>query len=324
MTTANEILVDSLIDINALSPGQPLSATNAIPALRKLNDLIDSLSVDKDFIYTVVEQIGQTPTNLGWTPGKFKYTIGNPVGGTFSGTLNSGSAVITGVTVPSTLIAGGDLTDVQALVPAGTTVLSFNAGANTVTMNAPALANSSGFDTLTYTVPGDFKQPRPLRISSGYTRLAASGNNNLDYWFETTMSMERYNEFGLKFNPGPWPLLLAYQPTFPLGTLWIYPNPSIAGEVHLFNDLILSNFPTLTTNVNLPQGYTRALKRLMSLELCPSWGKTPTMELKRQATEARAFIKRLNAAPVVTLRYDSEIVRSQQNDAGWIMNGGMS
>ncbi len=324
MTTANEILVDALVDINALSPGQVLNATNAVPALRKLNDLIDSLSTDKDFVYTTVENIGQTSTNLGWTPGQFKYTIGNPVGGTFSGTLTSGSPTITGVTVPSALVANGDLTDVQSLVPAGTTVLSFNAGANTVTMSANALSNSSGLDTFTFTAPGNFKQPRPLRINSGYTRLAASGNNNLDYWFEVTMSMERYNEFGLKFNPGPWPLVLAYQPTFPLGTLWIYPNPSIAGEVHLFTDLILSEFPTLTTNVNLPQGYTRALKRLMSLELCPSWGKTPTNELKRQAAEARAFLKRLNASPIVTLRYDSEIVRSQQNDAGWIMFGGFT
>jgi hypothetical protein len=320
MTTANEILVDALIDINALSPGQSLPAVNAIPALRKLNDLIDSLSTDKDFIYTTVENIGQTATNLGWTPGQFKYTIGNPVGGTFAGTLTSGSPVITGVTVPSALIVNGDLTDVQALVPAGTTVLAI--GTNTVTMSANALANSSSLDTFTFTTPGNFKQPRPLRISSGYTRLAASGNNNLDYWFEVTMSMERYNEFGLKFNPGPWPLVLAYQPTFPLGTLWIYPNPSIAGEVHLFTDLILSEFPTLTTNVNLPQGYTRALKRLMSLELCPGWGKIASMELKRQAGEARKFIKRLNASPIVTLRYDSEIVRSQQNDAGWIMHGG--
>ena len=37
MTTANEILVDALVDINALSPGQVLNATNAIPALRKLS-----------------------------------------------------------------------------------------------------------------------------------------------------------------------------------------------------------------------------------------------------------------------------------------------
>ena len=318
MTTASEILVDALIDINALAPGQPLPANNAAVALRKLNDLVDSLSTDEGFIYTTVENI------FPWVPGTFKYTVGNPVGGTFNGTLVGGSPTISGVTVPTALIANGDLTDMNGAVPAGTTVLSFNAVAQTVTMSANALFTVTPAEQFTFTTPGMIKIPRPLRINSGYTRLSASGNNNLDYWFECTMSMERYNEFGLKFNPGPWPLLIAYQPTFPLGTIWAYPNPNIAGEVHLFTDLILSEFPLLTTNVNLPQGYTRAMKKIMALELCPSWGKSPSQELKRQASEARAFIKRLNTSPVVTLRYDSEIVRSQQTDAGWIVHGGFN
>jgi len=318
LTTASEILVDALIDINALAPGQPLPANNAAVALRKLNDLVDSLSTDEGFIYTTVENI------FPWVPGTFKYTVGNPVGGTFNGTLVGGSPTISGVTVPTALIANGDLTDMNGAVPAGTTVLSFNAVAQTVTMSANALFTVTPAEQFTFTTPGMIKIPRPLRINSGYTRLSASGNNNLDYWFECTMSMERYNEFGLKFNPGPWPLLIAYQPTFPLGTIWAYPNPNIAGEVHLFTDLILSEFPLLTTNVNLPQGYTRAMKKIMALELCPSWGKSPSQELKRQASEARAFIKRLNTSPVVTLRYDSEIVRSQQTDAGWIVHGGFN
>lgn len=318
MTTASEIIVDSLVDINALAPGQPLPATNAALALRKLNDLLDSLSTDKDFIYTTVENI------LNWIPGTYKYTVGNPVGGTFTGTLTLNSPTITGVTVPAALAANGDLTDVQALIPAGTTVLSFNAGAGTVTMSANALANSTGMDTITYTMPGMFKIPRPLRISSGYTRIPSGGTQGLDYWFDTTLSMDRYNELGFKGVPGPWPIASAYQPTFPLGTLWIYPNPQSAYEVHLFTDLILSEFSSLTQNVNLPQGYTRALKKLCSLEMCPSWGKTPSLQLLRQAAEARAFIKALNASPVVTLRYDHEIVHSQSTDAGWIIHGGFT
>lgn len=316
MTTANEFLTDSLYDINALSPGQALAPNNAANALRKLNDLLDSLSADQDFIYTTTENI------LAWTPGAYKYTVGNPVGGTFSGTLVGGSPIISGVTVPSTLLAGGDLSDTQAGVPAGTTVLSFNAGANTVTMSANALFTVTPAENFTYTIPGLLKIARPLRINSGYTRITASGNTGLDYWFECHNAIERYNEVGYKGVSGPWPTMLTYQPTFPLGTIWIYPNPTQAGEVHLFTDLILSNFPTITTNVNLPQGYTRALKKLLSLELCPSWGKTPSAELKRQAAEARAFIKGLNASPVTTLRYDTAIVRSQQNDASWIMDGG--
>lgn len=316
MTTANELITDALYDINVMSPGQPLAPNNAANALRKLNDLLDSLSADQDFIYTTTENI------LAWTPGTYKYTIGNPIGGTFTGTLVGGNAVISGVTVPSTLVVGGDLSDTQAGVPAGATVLSFNAGAGTVTMSAPALFTVNPAEQFTYTTPGLLKIARPLRINSGYTRITSSGNTGLDYWFECHNAIERYNEVGYKGVSGPWPTMLTYQPTFPLGTVWLYPNPTNAGEVHLFTDLILSNFPNINTNVNLPQGYTRALKKLLGLELCPSWGKNPSTELKRQAAEARGFIKGLNASPVTTLRYDTAIVRSQQNDASWIMDGG--
>lgn len=319
MTTATEFITDALIDINALSPGQVLPQNNAAVALRKFNDMLDSLSTDKGYVYTTVENI------FAWTPGTFKYTVGNPVGGTFSGTMVGGSPTISGVTVPSTLVTGGDLSDTQSQVPAGTTVLSFNAIANTVTMSANALSTVNPAEQFTYTTPGMIKIPRPLRLApTGYTRLAASGNSNLDYWFDCTMSMDRYNEFGLKFNPGPWPLVVAYQPTFPLGTLWAYPNPNIAGEVHLFTDLIFTEFATLTQDVSLPQGYTRSLKKLLSLELCPSYGKTPSRALLTACTEARAFIKALNQTPVETLRYDDVIVRSQQNDAGWIIHGGFT
>lgn len=317
MTTAIELITDALIDINALAPGQILAPNNAAGALRKLNDMLDSLSLDKGYVYTTVENI------FAWTPGQFKYTVGNPVAGSFNGTLISGTPTISGVTVPSTLVVGGDLSDTQAQIPAGTTVLAFNAGAQTVTMSANALSTVNPAEQFTYTIPGNIKIPRPLRLSpTGYTRLAASGNANLDYGFDCTMSMDRYNEFRLKFNPGPWPLVVAYQPTFPLATLWAYPNPSIAGEVHLFTDLIFGEFANISQNINLPQGYARSLKSLLSLEMCPSYGKTPSSQLLRKCTEARAFLRALNQTPVETLRYDDAIVRSQTTDAGWIVHGG--
>src|SRR6266404_539225 len=233
--------------------------------MQVLNDLLDSLSTDQAFVYT------QTQNILAWTPGKFQYTVGNPVGGTFTGTLAIGSPIITGATVPSGVIVLSDITDNQSLVPAGTTVLSTTA--TTVTLSANAKANSTGLDVFTYTTPGDFKIQRPLRIRSSFTRVTTSAAAGLDYWFDV-VSLDRYNEVGLKSVPGPWPYLCAYQPTFPLATLWVYPNPSIAGQVFLFTDLILSEFPDLTTPINLPQGYNRALKKLLGLELCPLFGKT--------------------------------------------------
>lgn len=309
-------MTDALIDINALTVGDPLLPNNAAAALRRLNDLLDSLSGDKDFIYTTTENI------TAWIPGQYKYTIGNPVGGTFNGTLAAGSPTISGVTVPSALVVGGTLSDTQASVPAGTTIISFNAGVGQVLMSANAITTQAVAEQFTFTTPGDINIPCPLRISSAYTRIMGTGNQGLDYWIDCQQSMDRYNELGYKGVPGPWPTMLAYQRTFPLGTIWVYPNPTQAGEVHLFTDLIFSEFTTTTQNVNLPQGYTRALKKLLALELCPSYGKDPGAMLLRAAGEARALIRSLNASPVVTLRYDSDMAGNQRKDAAWIVGGG--
>src|SRR5580700_758391 len=130
MTTASELIIDALTDINAYSPGQPLQPQNSAVALRKLNDLLDSLSTDKDYVYTTTENI----LSNGWNPGQYKYSVGNYEAGTFSGTLLGGSAVISGVTVPSTLVVGGTITDTQNSIPANTTVLTI--GTNTLTLSA--------------------------------------------------------------------------------------------------------------------------------------------------------------------------------------------
>lgn len=314
-TSAQELIQGGALNINAFSPGQPMSSAIASTCMQILNDLLDSLSTDQAFVYTQVENI------LAWTPGQYQYTLGNPVGGTFLGTTTINTAVINGVTVPSNITANGDLTDALGLFPAGTTVLSWNAGANTVTVSANATASSGIQDTFTYTTPGNLKMTRPARFRTGFTRITTGNAAGLDYWFDF-VSLDRYNEIGYKGVPGPWPYLAAYQPTFPLGTLWVYPQPSIAGTVFLYTDLILSEFTNLTDSINLPQGYSRALKKLLALELCPVFGKTPSPELIVQAKEAKNLLKAQNASPVVTLRYDSDLVYSRHTDAGWITNGG--
>ena len=134
--------------------------------------------------------------------------------------------------------------------------------------------------------------------------------------------MDRYNEIGLKSVPGPWPYVCAYQPTFPYATLWVYPNPSIAGAVYLFTDLILTDFTALTQAIALPQGYARALKKLLALEICPLFGKTPSPQLILQAREAKALLKAQNASPVTTLRYHSDLIYSRHTDASSIATGG--
>ena len=320
-TTALDLITGALLNINSYSPGETLNASDSQTGLNVLNDLLDSLSNEESFVYTQVETI------FPWIAGQYQYSVGNPIGGIFLGTVTGGSNVITGVTtIPLNLAVGSYLTDLASVIPTGNNLVSVPTtvtaiGVNTVTMSAPAIATPPNPDQITYTVPGNIVMPRPIRMRNGFTRATTSANANLDYSFDF-VSFDRYKEELLKNIQGPWPYIAAYQPTFPYGTLYVYPAPGTNYQAHLFTDLLIKDFASVNTSYSLPEGYTRALKTLLALELAPIFGKTPAPLLLTNAKQARELLKSTNATPVVTLRFDSSIVRAQTQDAGWIMRGG--
>lgn len=316
MTTATDLITGALRNIGVYEAGEPLASDDANDALVVLNALLDSWSADHLMIYASVETL-QT-----FTAGTYQYTVGNYVGGTFTGTLVSGSAVISGVTVPSNLTANGDVTcDTVGALPAGVTVLSFNAGAGTVTLSANALQTIATPIVFTYTIPGQFKMDRPLRVTNAFTRITTSGSQ-LDYPMQVCTAEDQYTAIGFKGVAGPWPIALFYQPTYPLGNMFFYPNPSQAAQLHLWTDNIFSQFASLTQDIGFPQGYVRALIKNLALELAPEYGKSVPALLVKQAREAKVLLQQLNADPQAVAAYDADIVRSQRNDAGWIMHGG--
>lgn len=325
VTTALNLIQGALRRINSYQSGEPIAQVDAGDCLDTLNDLLDSLSTDKQYIFGVNENI------LTWTAQKRQYSVGNPVctllgSQPFTGTLTSGSPTISSVTnIPGNLVAGATaaftvgsgsiLSDVQNLIPPNTTVTAI--GSTTVTMSANASANSSGSDTFTFTVPGDFPIPRPLRISRGYTRF-----NALDFDLDVYETEQQYNEILYKAQPGPWPTVAWYNNQFPYGLLNVYQAPGNNAEVHLFTDTILSNM-TLTQIVVMPHGYSRMLKWLLAKELCAEYGFPLSEAIKVNAQEATNFIKALNAKPAAVARYDRELIRGNRPDGGWIMTGGM-
>lgn len=393
-STANDLITGALRGLNEYAAGEPLDANDANDALQVLNDLLDSLSNDKLYVYTANESI------VAWTPGQWQYSIGNPSASQpFAAYTVSGSPTLVGITGASGLsitfginasgsTVGGTLTDTLGLIPSGTTIVSLNSGSTsaitfasspsgaswtlnaawsgasglylvtfsdnetipatftqgsatvtgaasltgspstsaqvnttTITMSANATATTVAADSVSYTVPGNFAIARPLRVRPGFTRITASGNTGLDYWWDVC-TLDDYNEIGYKGVPGPWPYLVCYQPTYPYGTLWVYPNPQVAGQVYLWTDVVLANFTSLTQTISLPQGYARSLKKLLTLELCPEYGKVPTQEMLRQAHEARTLIRNLNMSPVKKMRYDSAIMSGNGRDASFIFHGG--
>lgn len=321
-TTALDLVVGALRSINALEAGETPNANDSSDALQVLNDMMESWSTDKLFVYAGVENI------LTWTPGQYQYTVGNPVSPTgFSGTLVGGSPTISNVTVPSTLVAGGTITDLNAQVTPGTTVVSFNAGANTVLMSSNALSTVNPAETFTYTTPGNFAIARPLRVTRAFTRITSPGTTGLDYPIDVDETGDKYAAIGLKGIPGPWPILLWYNPTFPIGNLYCYPSPQLGGSLHLWTDTIFTDFTNPTQAISLPQGYARAIKKSLALELVPEYGKigsTRLALLQSQARDAVDKIKKLNSTPAVQAFFDRDLVRSRRTDAGWIMHGGFN
>lgn len=325
-TTALSLIKGALRKINSYQSGETIAQPDADDCLETLNDLLDSLSTDQQYIFGSAENV------LSWTSGKNKYTVGNPVctllgSPPFTGTLTSGSNVITVVTnVPSNLVAGSTaayqvgsgsiLTDTQGLVPADTTVTAFNAIAQTVTMSANATGNSTGADSFTYTVPGDFPIQRPLRITTGFTRF-----NALDFTLDVCETEVQYNSILYKAQPGPWPTVAWYNDQFPYGVLKVYQTPSNGATLYLFTDTILSNM-MLNQIVVMPQGYNRAIKILLARDISLEYGFQLSPTFNQVLQEAVSFIKALNAKPASVSQYDRELSRGNRPDGGWIFRGG--
>jgi hypothetical protein len=315
MSTALDLIKGALRRVNSYQSGESIAPLDAQDCLDTLNDLFDSLSTDHASI------VGSTETILNWTAGKSQYKVGNPkctdLGfSPFVGTLTNLSPIITGVTnIPSNLVVGATLTDVAAVIPVGTTVAAI--GINTVTMSVNAAATpSSNPDMITYTLPGDFAIPRPLRITGGFTRFS-----QLDFSLDVYTSQERFIEILYKAQPGPWPTVAWYNTGTPYGILNVYQTPGNSAELHLFTDEILGNL-TLNQVFYLPQGYNRWIKWLLAKEICGEFGYPMTEAIKTNAADAEAKIKALNAQPAVVSRYDSALVRGNRADGGWIMHGG--
>ena len=338
MTTALSLIKSALRRTNSYQSGDTVAVSDAQDCLETLNDLLDSLSTDHQMVFGANEWI------LNWTAQKRQYTIGNPTNAQLSGanntlaasaltwpnitgTLTSGSPTITGVTsMPSNLVAGSTaayqvgsgsiLSDVQNLIPAGTTVLAFNSGAQTITMSANATGTSTGSDSIGYTVPGDLPIPRPLNITGGFTRF-----NQLDFTLDVRTTQDQYTSLLYKAQPGPWPTAAWYNEQFPYGVLNVYQTPGNNAELHLFTDTILGNL-TLNQPIMMPQGYSRALKWLLTKEICAEFGFPLSESIKTNADEATAFLKAQNARPAAVSRLDRALTRGNRADGGWIMHGG--
>lgn len=142
---------------------------------------------------------------------------------------------------------------------------------------------SSGFDIETVTAE-DFVGERPNKILAAYVTVG-----NTDYALsiinDIPMFLIAYKEIAgipeyLNFNNG-----------YPVANITLYPTPAAAYPITLMTEKQFSNI-TLSGEVNLPSGWTRALIYNLAMELAPEYNQPVTPEIAQIAKESKGSIKK--------------------------------
>lgn len=304
--------------IGALAGGEVPTADEANDGLDLLNDFLDYCSNQKQLVFCVQEVIHEL------TGGKYAYTIGSAssdLACTFTGSI--AGTVLTVTTITSGAISVGQILSGTGIT-AGTAITSLGTGVGGNTTAALGTYNLQLSNTFASGTIVSYP-PRPLRINSAFVRIITSIGGTLDYTV-VPISVEEYELIGLKGLPGPWPRALYYQPSMPVGVLNYWPNPS-SGEMHLFCDTILNQFSSLTDTITFPPGYKLFMRFNFAEFLLTEYPRTDATvagQVMKMAADTRAALKRLNALPQQTVRFDDVLIAGRRKDSSFILHGGFN
>jgi len=202
MTTARTLIRGALTDLGVASAEEPLSASQADDGLLLLNQLLDSFSLERLWIYT-------TPAvPIVWPPGR---------------------------------------------------------------------------SSLTWGPGGDVVSPRPIKLSSTATYTLDA----YDYPLEVLERQEQYAQLQWKGMQSTLPMAVYYDPQVPLGSLFIWPLPTVAYTLTLYPWQPLGAWTSLDDDLKFPYGYERAIRTNLALECAPSYGVQPSPVLVRIAEIAK-------------------------------------
>jgi hypothetical protein len=324
MAVPFDIVSRALKDIGALEAGETPTPDAALDAFEMLNDIIDQWSNENMMVFNVTEII--CPVISGQT----QYTIGpNPSTQNFIGASFTGS--ISGNVLTVTAIASGAVAQGQTLsgtgITAGTkiTQLLTGAGGNINEVGTYQLNISQTVSSTSITA----YYQKPLNIDSAFVRVNTTSNGQpitgggLDYSM-SVLALQDYQMIGLKTLNGPWPKAVYFNPGSDSGNLFIWPSPS-QGEMHLFANTLFSRYDSMYEDIQLPQGYSMALRWCLAERLMPMYGKaSPTQigMIQTFAGQAKATLKRTNMSPLQVSRYPDALLVNKSKDAGWILTGG--
>jgi hypothetical protein len=138
---------------------------------------------------------------------------------------------------------------------------------------------------------GDLNTERPISIAGAATLLTTSTPN-----VETPLAVyttNRYDGLAVKALSNGLAAGVYYQPTTPLGTLFVFPVPDIAtNDLVLYLQKPLVTFAALVTDYTLPDGAEEALEYNLAIRLCAVYSVPVPPDVQALARSSLAILKR--------------------------------
>jgi hypothetical protein len=151
----------------------------------------------------------------------------------------------------------------------------------------------SGTGTYTVGTGGTVNIARPVHILK-INYQETSSDPDAEYPLDKFTDLG-WAELQAKDQTSSLPSHYYYNPTYPLGTLILWPAPTSAtlqGVIYAWT--AITQFAGLTTAVSLPPGYEEFLITTLAVRLANSYGRVVEETLQRRQKEAEAIVKRSN------------------------------
>jgi hypothetical protein len=157
--------------------------------------------------------------------------------------------------------------------------------------------NPSGAVSYTIGTGGVINTTAPSKVDYAFYRI-----NNIDYPIDVLGSFEEYQAISLKdIGTGAYPECIYYNPSYPLGTIYIYPTPS-TGVIHLIVPTQLPNYTAAANALTLPSEYELVIRFSLDEILAAMFGTQLRADIQQLAIKSRRQMKLNNfrMSPVKT------------------------
>lgn len=162
----------------------------------------------------------------------------------------------------------------------------------------------------------DFNQVRPQIIQDAGIISTTSVPN-----FELPMRQLTVDEWAsvtIKGVPSSLPYYLYYDLAYPLGTISLWPVPSVSSiQLALYVPTQISQFLTVNDTIVLPPGYAEAIRYNLAVRLAPEFGRPLDPTIAALASMSYATVQRANKRLDI-LGIDEALKGNQPGAYNWL------